>query len=44
MSNKLDKLITLCKHLIQGLFTGNIVIHFNRGAICKIEKHETINI
>lgn len=41
---KLQKLYELIKDLTLGLFTGKVIIHFNKGSIAKLEKKETIRI
>jgi hypothetical protein len=41
---KLNRLIELIKTLIDQLFTGQVVLHFNKGSLCKVEKHEHISI
>ena len=39
---KLRDLYDMLETLIEALFTGSIEIHFNKGGICKIVRHETI--
>jgi len=42
---KLQRLIGFLTKIVKdALFTGWIKIHFNRGAIAKIDKHETLKI
>jgi hypothetical protein len=44
MMSRLNKIISLIKASIDGIFTGKITIHFNKGVICKIEKNECLRI
>lgn len=44
MPGKLAKIVALIKALTEQLFTGQLVIHFNRGCPCKVEKHEHMTV
>jgi len=41
---KLDKIVKLLQELIRCLYTGCVVLHFNKGDVCKVEKHESLKI
>ena len=41
---KAKKIYELLIFLCKSLYNGSVVIHYNKGDIAKIEKHETLKI
>lgn len=41
---KLRQITSMLKDLIKSMYTGKIIIHMNKGSICKAEKHESLKL
>lgn len=40
----IDKIINLLHTLITQMYTGCVIVHFNKGQPCKLEKRESLKL